>query len=38
MVSLGTMQRVDPDAVVIGDAGHNAHWEAPEKVWRLLTP
>jgi pimeloyl-ACP methyl ester carboxylesterase len=36
MVSLGTMQRVDPDAVVIDDAGHNAHWEAPEAVWRLL--
>jgi pimeloyl-ACP methyl ester carboxylesterase len=28
----------DPDAVLIDGAGHNAHWEAPEEVWRLLGP
>jgi len=31
------MRRIDPDAVVIDGAGHNAHWEAPEAVWHLLT-
>jgi pimeloyl-ACP methyl ester carboxylesterase len=36
MTSLDTMRRVDPDAVLIDGAGHNAHWEAPEKVWQLL--
>jgi pimeloyl-ACP methyl ester carboxylesterase len=36
LVSLETMRRVDPDAVVIDEAGHNAHWEAPDAVWRLI--
>ena len=36
MVTLPQMQRLDPDAVLIDDAGHNAHVEAPERVWRLL--
>ena len=36
MVSLETMRRIDPHAVVIEGAGHNAHWEAPDAVWDLL--
>ncbi len=36
MVGLDAMRRVDPDAVLIAGAGHNAHWEAPEAVWKLL--
>ena len=38
MVGLDAMRRVDPDAVLIDGAGHNAHWEAPEAVRSLLTP
>jgi pimeloyl-ACP methyl ester carboxylesterase len=38
MVGLPAMRRVDPDAVLLEGAGHNAHWEAPEAVWRLLAP
>jgi pimeloyl-ACP methyl ester carboxylesterase len=37
MVGLESMRRVDPDAVLIDGAGHNAHWEAPDPVVRLLT-
>jgi pimeloyl-ACP methyl ester carboxylesterase len=37
MVGLDAMRRVDPDAVLIDGAGHNAHWERPEAVWSLLT-
>jgi pimeloyl-ACP methyl ester carboxylesterase len=36
MVGLDAMRRVDPDAVLIDGAGHNAHWEAPDAVWSLL--
>ncbi|RFU23180.1 alpha/beta fold hydrolase [Geodermatophilus marinus] len=36
MVDLATMQRVDPGAVVLPGAGHNAHWETPEAVWALV--
>jgi pimeloyl-ACP methyl ester carboxylesterase len=36
MVSLATMQRIDAAAVVLEGAGHNAHWEAPELVWRFV--
>ena len=36
MVGLDAMRRVDPGAVLLEDAGHNAHWEAPEAVWSLL--
>ena len=36
MVGLDAMRRIDPDAVVIDGAGHNAHWESPEAVWSLL--
>jgi pimeloyl-ACP methyl ester carboxylesterase len=36
MVGLEAMRRVDPDAVLIEGAGHNAHWEVPDAVWRLL--
>ena len=37
MVGLETMRRIDPDAVLLDGAGHNAHWEAPDKVLPLLT-
>jgi hypothetical protein len=30
------MRRVDPDAVLLDDVGHNAHYESPGKVWALL--
>jgi pimeloyl-ACP methyl ester carboxylesterase len=36
MVGPDAMRRVDPDAVLIDGAGHNAHWEAPEAVLALL--
>ncbi|UOY00829.1 alpha/beta fold hydrolase [Blastococcus sp. PRF04-17] len=36
MVGIDAMRRVDPGAVVVDGAGHNAHWEAPEQVLRLL--
>jgi pimeloyl-ACP methyl ester carboxylesterase len=36
MVGLDAMRRVDPDAVLVEGAGHNAHWEAPDAVWSLL--
>lgn len=36
MVGLDAMRRVDPDAVLIEGAGHNAHYESPEAVWPLL--
>ena len=36
MVGLSAMRRVDPDAVLVEGAGHNAHWEAPDAVWSLL--
>jgi len=36
MVGLEAMRRVDPDAVLLDGSGHNAHWEAPEAVWKLL--
>ncbi len=38
MVGLSAMRRVDPDAVLLEGAGHNAHWEAPDAVWSLLSP
>jgi len=34
--SLDAMRPVDPSATVIDGAGHNAHWERPDEVWRLL--
>lgn len=37
MVTLATMQRVSPDARVFDGLGHNAHWEAPETVYRFAT-
>jgi pimeloyl-ACP methyl ester carboxylesterase len=37
MVGLDAMRRVDPEAVIIEGAGHNAHWEAPEAVWSLVS-
>jgi pimeloyl-ACP methyl ester carboxylesterase len=36
MVGLDTMRRIDPGAVLLEGAGHNAHWEAPEAVRSLL--
>ena len=36
MVGLDAMRRVDPDAVLLEGAGHNAHWETPEAVASLL--
>ncbi|MBM7806236.1 pimeloyl-ACP methyl ester carboxylesterase [Geodermatophilus bullaregiensis] len=38
MVGLPAMRRVDPSAVLLEGAGHNAHWENPDAVWRLLAP
>lgn len=38
MVGLDAMRRVDPDAVLLDGAGHNAHYQAPDKVWALLQP
>jgi len=36
MVSLEDMRRIDPDAVAFDGTGHNAHWEAPDEVWRFI--
>lgn len=36
MVSLEQMRRFDPAAVLIEDAGHNPHVEAPERLWRVV--
>jgi pimeloyl-ACP methyl ester carboxylesterase len=36
MVTLEHMRRVDSAAMVFPGVGHNAHWEAPEKVWAFL--
>jgi pimeloyl-ACP methyl ester carboxylesterase len=37
MVGLDAMQRIDPDAVLVDGAGHNAHYERPDETWALLT-
>lgn len=37
MVGPDAMRRVDPGAVLIDGAGHNAHWEAPAEVLALLS-
>jgi len=36
MVGVDAMRRVDPDAVLLDGAGHNAHWESPDAVWSLF--
>ena len=36
MVTLEQMRRIDPAARVLEGVGHNAHWEAPEKVWDFV--
>jgi pimeloyl-ACP methyl ester carboxylesterase len=36
MVDLDAMRRIDPVAVLLDGAGHNAHWEAPGAVWGLV--
>lgn len=37
MVTLDQMRRIDRDAITFAGIGHNAHWEAPEAVWRFLS-
>jgi pimeloyl-ACP methyl ester carboxylesterase len=37
MVTLEQMRRLDPAARLLDGAGHNAHWEAPERVWAFIT-
>lgn len=36
MVTLDQMRRIDPAAEVFEGIGHNAHWEAPERVWQFM--
>ena len=36
MVTLEQMRRIDPAAEVFPGVGHNAHWEAPDQVWRFI--
>jgi pimeloyl-ACP methyl ester carboxylesterase len=36
MVTLEQMRRIDPAARVFEGVGHNAHWEAPERVWDFI--
>ena len=36
MVSLATLRRIDPGAVLIEGAGHNLHWERPDAIRALL--
>jgi len=38
MVTAEQMRCYDPDAVLIEDAGHNAHVQAPERLWQLAGP
>jgi pimeloyl-ACP methyl ester carboxylesterase len=37
MVTLDQMRRIDPAAQVFDGTGHNAHWEAPERVWSFIS-
>jgi pimeloyl-ACP methyl ester carboxylesterase len=36
MVTLEQMRRIDPAARVFEGVGHNAHWEAPERLWDFI--
>ena len=36
MVTLEQMQRIDPAAQLFPGVGHNAHWEAPDRVWQFI--
>jgi len=36
MVTLEQMQRIDPAAQLFAGVGHNAHWEAPDRVWQFI--
>ena len=36
MAPVDPMRAIDPDAVTLRDAGHNAHWEDPDSVWRFV--
>lgn len=38
MVTLAAMRRLDPNAAAFEGLGHNAHWEAPEVVWKFIQP
>lgn len=38
MVSLAQMRRIDPAAAAFDGVGHNAHWQAPERVWDFVAP
>jgi pimeloyl-ACP methyl ester carboxylesterase len=37
MATLDQMRRIDPAAQVFDGVGHNAHWEAPERVWSFVS-
>ena len=37
MVTLEQMRRIDPAARIFAGVGHNAHWEAPERVWEFIS-
>jgi pimeloyl-ACP methyl ester carboxylesterase len=37
MVTLDQMRRIDPAAQMFDGVGHNAHWEAPERVWSFVS-
>jgi pimeloyl-ACP methyl ester carboxylesterase len=36
MVTLDELRALDPDAITLGDTGHNAHVEAPEPLFRAV--
>lgn len=36
MVTLEQMRAIDPAARAFAGAGHNAHWETPERVWDFI--
>ncbi len=36
MAPVTPMRTLDPQAIALPDAGHNAHWEQPEAVWRFV--
>jgi pimeloyl-ACP methyl ester carboxylesterase len=36
MVTLEQMQQIDPAAQLFPGVGHNAHWEAPDRVWQFI--
>jgi pimeloyl-ACP methyl ester carboxylesterase len=36
MVTVDQMRGIDPDAQTFEGVGHNAHWEAPKRVWEFI--